>query len=105
NCDNQALKDFYSQIYDLIKISQHFYRTTEEIMEEHIVIIEAMLKKDLAKAKKTLETHIDRAKMRTIEAIEKKISFWEGAPLKIPDQKFNKIDERGWGKEMRSSYQ
>ena len=86
NSNNQMLRDFYNQIYDFVKISQHFYRTTEEILEEHIAIVKAMLEKNLTKAKKVLEDHIDHAKNRTIKAMEKKDSVWEEGSVVVSEK-------------------
>lgn len=71
NCNNQALENFYDQIYDLVKVSQHLYRTTEESLDEHIAIVEGMLEKNLPKARKALEAHIDRAKDQAVKAVQR----------------------------------
>lgn len=77
NSNNKVLEEFYRQIYDLVKISQHLYKTTEESLEEHIRIVEAMLEKNLAKARKDLETHINHARDKAIRALQNRVSPWE----------------------------
>ena len=68
NCNNEVLEELYSQIYDLVKISQHLYTTTEESLEEHIKIVKALLKKDLPEAREALEAHIDHSRDKAIRA-------------------------------------
>ncbi|MBC7188743.1 GntR family transcriptional regulator [Candidatus Aerophobetes bacterium] len=77
NCKNETLKDFYDQIYDFVKISQHFHTTIPESFDEHIAIIEAILRKDLEMAKRALEKHIVNAKERTIQALKKGAPPWK----------------------------
>jgi len=77
NSNNEMLEEFYRQIYNLVKISQHLYKTTEESLEEHMAIVKAMLEKNLGKARKALEAHIDHARDKAIRALQNKISPWE----------------------------
>lgn len=70
-CDNQRLQAVFSQIYDLVRICQHMYMNIDNALEEHMAIIEAIEQKDLNKAKKLLELHIDRARDRVLKSLEK----------------------------------
>lgn len=84
NCNNKVLEEFYRQIYDLVKISQHLYKATEESLEEHLKVVEAMLEKNVAKAKKVLGAHIDHAKDKAIRALQNRASPWESKFVQNP---------------------
>jgi len=67
---NKKLKEMYSQIYNFVKISQRMNPRFKKSLEEHIALIDAILEKDLEKAKKLLMLHIDNARDRGIKALE-----------------------------------
>ena len=77
NCNNKFLEEFYRQIYDLVKISQHLYEATSESLGEHMVIVEAMLGRNVTKARKVLEAHIEHGRDKAIRALQNRVSPWE----------------------------
>jgi len=71
---NKKLKEMYSQIYDFVKISQRMNPRFKKSLEEHIALIDAILEKDLEKARKLLMLHIDNARDWGIEALKDSFS-------------------------------
>lgn len=70
-CENHWLQNIFFQIYDLVRICQHMYMDIKSALDEHIAIVDAIKEKDIDKAKKLLEIHIDRAKKRILRSMEK----------------------------------
>ena len=77
NSHNGTLKKFYTQIYDLVRISQHFYRATGQSLEEHIAIVEALLEKNLPRARRALEVHLDHTREKALKALQDSTSLQE----------------------------
>lgn len=71
NCNNKFILSFYDTLDNFSSIIRHFSFRLKEDIEQHIAIIEAMIKSDLPKAEEGLLTHLDRAKVATIEWISK----------------------------------
>ena len=71
---NKKLKEMYSQIYDFVKISQRMNPRFKKSLEEHIALIDAILEKDLEKARKLLMLHIDNARDWGIKALKDSFS-------------------------------
>ena len=70
-CENHWLQNIFFQIYDLVRICQHMYMDIKSALDEHIAIVDAIKEKDIDKAKKLLEIHIDRAKKRILRSMKK----------------------------------
>jgi len=70
SCKNRKLKEMYSQIHDFIKIFQRINPGFKETLEEHMALIDTILKKDTEKAKKLLQIHIENAKERMVKALK-----------------------------------
>jgi len=57
--NNVLLKDFTGRTHNLIGITRHLNERISEAIEEHIRIVNAILDKDLDKAKSELRNHLD----------------------------------------------
>ena len=57
--NNVLLKDFTGRTHNLIGITRHLNERIGEAIEEHIRIVNAILDKDLDKAKSELRNHLD----------------------------------------------
>ncbi|MCD6574147.1 GntR family transcriptional regulator, partial [Candidatus Aerophobetes bacterium] len=67
---NKKLKEMYYEIYDFIKIFQRMNPGFKETLEEHIALIDTIIKKDTEEAKKLLAVHIENAKGRIIKVFK-----------------------------------
>lgn len=67
---NERLHKMYFQIYDFVKISQRMNPEFERSLSEHILLLEAILGKNLTKAKEILRMHIDNARDDGIKALK-----------------------------------
>jgi len=67
---NKKLKEMYYEIYDFIKIFQRMNPGFKETLEEHITLIDTIIKKDTEEAKKLLAVHIENAKGRIIKVFK-----------------------------------
>lgn len=72
NSPNKRLKDFFSQIYDLVVVFQHItgYATVDRTSNDHIAIIDFLLEKDIEEARKALNNHINDAQSRVIKRLK-----------------------------------
>lgn len=70
NSPNERLHKMYFQIHDFVKISQRMNPEFERSLSEHILLLEAMLGKNLTKAKEILRMHIDNARDDGIKALK-----------------------------------
>lgn len=73
---NRRLREIYSQLFDIIKMILKIatYESEHEAsLEEHVELIEAMLERDVGKAKKVLNKHIDNALKRLRRVFREKI--------------------------------
>lgn len=57
--DNYLLKDFTERIHNLIALTRHLNQRIDEALEEHLLIINAILNNKEEKAKKALVRHLD----------------------------------------------
>lgn len=73
NSNNKVMEEFYRQIYDLIKISQHLYEAADEPLEDHMTLVEAMLERNFTKARKALEAHIEHGRDKAMRTLQNKI--------------------------------
>ena len=71
NCSNKFILNFYDTLDNFSSIIRHFSFRLKEDIAQHIAIVEAMIEPDLAKAEERLITHLDRAKMATIDWISR----------------------------------
>lgn len=71
NCSNKFILNFYDTLDNFSSIIRHFSFRLKEDIAQHISIIEAMIEPDLAKAEERLVTHLDRAKIATIDWISR----------------------------------
>ena len=62
SCDNKRLQELFFQIYDFVMMSQHMVRKIDNYLDEHIALIETMLRGNIEKAQRILEMHINNAK-------------------------------------------
>ena len=78
NSPIKRLKDFFSQIYDLVVIFQRITgsATLDRTSNDHIAIIDFLLEKDVEGARKVLNNHIDDTQSRVMKALksEKKLA-------------------------------
>ena len=77
NSDNRKLKEAYARIYDFVTLCRHTYQRTSEAIAEHLAIIDALIDKDLGRAKEALNTHINNSRdgvLKVLEEIETKTS-------------------------------
>ena len=77
NSDNRKLEEAYIRIYDFVTLCRHMYQRTSEAIAEHLAIIDALIDKDLGRAKEALSTHINNARdgvLKVLEEIESKTS-------------------------------
>ena len=63
SCLNGMIYKMYLQIYPLISISQQLDPLYERSMEEHILLINEILKGNVEKAKEILDKHIENCKI------------------------------------------
>lgn len=61
-CSNDLIHKMYLQIYPLISISQQLDPLYERSMEEHILLINEILKGNVEKAKEILDKHIENCR-------------------------------------------
>ncbi|KKL23452.1 hypothetical protein LCGC14_2425250 [marine sediment metagenome] len=73
SANNERFQDLFSQIYNLVRVSQSIGLNWDEGLKEHISLIDAMLEKNKDKALKTLETHLENAKKRGMRALRMKL--------------------------------
>ena len=67
---NKRLRNLFSQIYDFVRISISMGVEWEKSLEQHLVLIDALRKKDLPRAEKILTEHIDYSKDNAIKVLE-----------------------------------
>lgn len=67
---NVFLKDFTTRIHDLISLTRHLNKRISQAIEEHLDILTALKQRDKAKAKQSLEYHLQRVRQETLRAIE-----------------------------------
>lgn len=79
----KRLKDFFSQIYDLVVIFQRITgsATIGKTSKDHIAIIDFLLQKDVEGAREVLNNHIDDTQSRVMRVLksEKKLTKKEEA--------------------------
>lgn len=86
NCDNKRLQDLYARIYNFVKICQYTHQRrsqrTTQTTEEHLALIDAILEKNIKKAKQILKKHIDNARDVIIGVLEEQLSTKEPDPVR-----------------------
>jgi len=70
---NKRLYKMYSQIYDFVKISQRMNPEFERALEEHMILLDVLLEKNVEKAQHLLKIHIDNAMKEGIKALKRGI--------------------------------
>ena len=71
SCKNGKIYKIYLQLYPLVSISQQLDPSYERSMNEHILLIEEILKGNIKKAKKILENHIENCKIDGLKFFRK----------------------------------
>jgi len=66
NYNTTTLRRLFNQIYEIVLISQRMGTQIETSLQEHILLLEEILKKNVENAKQILATHIDNAKQDAI---------------------------------------
>jgi len=61
NSGNKFAKLFYSRMNDLVSIVRHLNERIDLAIREHLEIIDALIKRDLAEAKNRLTNHLDNS--------------------------------------------
>jgi len=69
HCDNEYLNKMFAEIFDLVNIVHHLQHPVEDAFQEHLNLIQAMLKRDLNASLNLLEYHLDQVKERTGKAV------------------------------------
>ena len=64
--DNKRARTLFLQIYEIITISMFLGVEWEDLLEEHITLIDALMKQDLNEARRILKIHIKKAKKHAI---------------------------------------
>lgn len=72
NSNNKRLHNLFSQTYDFVRISISMGVKWEKSLKEHIALVDALLEKDLPRAKEILKEHINNSKDNAIKALESK---------------------------------
>ena len=75
SCPNKRLYNLYLQIHHFVEISQQLDPLYERSMQEHIELMQSILKKDTQKSMSILRTHIRNCKIDGIRALQKDIYF------------------------------
>lgn len=70
NSNNSFLKDFTSRIHDLISLTRHLNKRISQSVEEHLVILDALERRDENDAKKNLKHHLSQVRQETLRSIE-----------------------------------
>jgi len=68
---NRRLRDFFLQIYDLIIMCFHLAKEIDRRTQEHIDLLDAILKQDYEKAYELLETHLSNSEDKVIGELER----------------------------------
>lgn len=71
--NNKRFRNLFSQIYNLVRVSQSVGLNWDTGLKEHISLIDAILEKNKDKASKTLETHLENAQKRGMRALKMKL--------------------------------
>lgn len=69
NSNNNFLKDFTSRIHDLISLTRHLNKRISESAEEHLVILDALERKDENDARESLHHHLSQVRQETLRSI------------------------------------
>jgi len=69
-CNNEYLDKMFAEIFDLVNVVRHLQHRIEDAFQEHLNLIEAMLKKDLNSSLDFLEYHLDKVKKSTRKAVK-----------------------------------
>lgn len=64
--DNDLLKDFTGRIHALISLTRHLNERIIAAIDEHLRFINAIMDKDLGKARSTLQDHLDNVEKEII---------------------------------------
>ena len=64
--DNDLLKDFTERIHNLISLTRHLNERIVTAIDEHLLLIDAIMNDDLEKAKLTLQDHLDNVEQEVI---------------------------------------
>ncbi len=67
---NEKLYKIYMRMYPFVSISQQLDPLYERSLNEHILLIKAILDKNILEAKKILKTHINNCKCDGIESLK-----------------------------------
>ena len=67
---NEKLYKIYMRMYPFVSISQQLDPLYERSLNEHILLIKAILAKNILEAKKILKTHINNCKCDGIESLK-----------------------------------
>lgn len=70
NSSNEFLKDFTERIHNLIALTRHLNERIEEANKEHLKLIDAILDRDLQRAKDKLKKHLDNVEVEIIHSIQ-----------------------------------
>ncbi|MCD6574064.1 GntR family transcriptional regulator [Candidatus Aerophobetes bacterium] len=71
NCGNKKLQEAYSRIDDYIEMLLSIHPKGKESFDEHLQLLDALKDRDLEKAKRILERHIENVKQTARELIKK----------------------------------
>jgi len=70
---NVRLHKLFSQIYNIVILTQHINQRVDESLKEHITLVDAVMKRDIDKAKEILKTHINNSKEEVINVLKRGI--------------------------------
>lgn len=70
---NERLHGMYLQIYNFVIISQRITHEPAQSVKEHLELINAILEKDIEKAKSRLKSHIENAANDGMEALRERL--------------------------------
>lgn len=69
NSNNNFLRDFTSRIHDLISLTRHLNKRISESAKEHLVILDALERKDEDDARESLQHHLRQVRQETLRSI------------------------------------
>ncbi|MBW2057542.1 MAG: GntR family transcriptional regulator [Deltaproteobacteria bacterium] len=70
SCENRFLRDFAERLNNFVTIVKHLNQRIDQASEEHLRILEALMKGDLKEAEEELITHLNNAESKTLESLE-----------------------------------
>ncbi len=69
HADNELLEEFTERIHNLIGLTRHLNERIQEAIDEHVILLRAMINRNSERAKKALSKHLDNVEEEILRSI------------------------------------